>query len=323
MFILNRMPAKVEQDGQFSVAKNQVRIGARARLDGKSTSGAEFFNEAPLSGRVNFQARTFEMDGTGQNAEGRGVVFHLVGDIANRPPTADPGPDRVVECESPTTTTVSLDGGASLDGDPGDAITHYQWFRGPVGVSNQSAVTLNLPLGDSRFRLHVYDKDLASDSREQSIQVVDTTPPELVLARDEWCLWPPNHAFALFKLGQEIAYSSTDRCDSDAPTVKLVEVTSCVLGQLGTCDPVGEAVDARGSGSTSPDIRFGASTACVRAERTGTGSGRYYLATIEATDAHGNSVRKKVRIIVPHDSRGHASCVRAEGVDEMDHRCDL
>lgn len=325
MFILNRMPAEVAPDGMsFTVASFQVKLGARARLDGKPPGGAEFINEAPLRGTVNHAAATFVLDGQGRDTEGHAVVFHLEGHITNRPPTADPGPDRVVECESPTTTSISLDAGASFDGDPGDQIIHYQWFKGPVGLSNQAAVTVEAPLGTNRYQLHVYDNDLASDSHEQRIEVVDTTPPDLTLVRDEWCLWPPNHAFALFKLGREITFSSTDRCDAQPPVVSIVGLESCAAGPNGTevCGGNSEAVDARGSGSTSPDVRFGPTTACVRSERTGGGAGRVYRATIEAVDSHHNSVRRQIRIVVPHDMSGHPSCSRAEGIDEADTRCE-
>lgn len=324
MFILNRMPADFEQDGRtFTVAPFQVKLGARARIDGKPPGGSEFINEGPLRGSVDYAAGIFSLDGAGRNADGRGVVFHLEGHIMNRPPSADPGPDRVVECESPTTTSVTLTGAASSDGDPGDSITHYQWFSGSAGLANQVSVTVGAPLGDNRYRLHVYDKDLASNSREQSIQVVDTTPPQFSLDRDEWCLWPPNHAFALFNLGQEITYTATDRCDAQAPTVSLVKVESCVLGPTGAEEcGVGEAVDSLGSGSTSPDVRFGTSAGCVRSERTGSGSGRVYRATIQALDSHNNAVRRQIRIIVPHDISGHPNCIRAQGVDETDARCE-
>lgn len=245
--------------------------------------------------------------------------------ILNRMPAtlANPGQNRVVECESPSTTAVLLNGAASVDNDIGDEISHYQWFNGASGVSNQASVTINAPLGTHHYRLHVYDRDLASDSREQTIQVVDSTAPTLEFERDEWCLWPPNHDFALFKLGQDIPFTSTDRCDATQPSVKIVQIRSCGVDASGNevCGRA-EAVDARGAGATAPDIRFGPTAACVRAERTGTGAGRICLATIEARDAHGNVTRKEIRVTVPHDSRGRASCKRAEGLDEMDARCE-
>ncbi len=312
MFMMNRMPATMKEDGTtFTVAKSQVKLGARALINGE-WGGSEFVNEHQFTGSVNQSSRRFVLDGSGRDAEGHGLSFHLEGEIVNRPPRADPGPDRVVECETPTTTAVTLDGRASFDGDPGDVITHYQWFKGAAGVSNQPIVTVGAPLGDNHYRLHVYDHDLGSDSRELNVRLVDTTPPALSLNRTEWCLWPPNHNFALFKLGEEITYSATDRCDPHAPLVQIVALTS------------DEAVDAAGSGATSPDVRFrlGGTAACLRSERAGTGPGRGYTATIQAVDSQGNAVRQQIHITVPHDLSGHPQCIRAQGIDEADERCD-
>lgn len=309
MFILNRMPATIGQDGKsFTVAAGQVKVGSRARIDGKP-GGTEFINQGPFTGVVDFAAGTFSVDGRGRTPQGQGLVFHLEGTLANRPPSSNPGPDRVVECQSPSTTPVSLDGSASSDPDTGDAISHFQWFKGSVAVSNQSMVTVGVVLGDNRYRLHVYDRDLGSHSAEQNVRVVDTTPPELTFEQQEWCLWPPNHDFALFTLGREIPYTATDKCDPNPPVVRLVSVTS------------DESSDATGSGSTSPDIHFGPTSACVRAERSGRGTGRTYLAIVEAVDVHGNATRKKLRIVVPHNLSDHRGCIRAAGMADVDARC--
>ena len=39
----------------------------------------------------------------------------------------------------------------------------------------------------------------------------------------------------------------------------------------------------------------------LRAERSGTGSGRIYTITCQATDAYGNSTVASVTVTVPHD----------------------
>ena len=143
-------------------------------------------------------------------------------------------------------------------------------------------------LGLHRYDLHVYDADWASDRETFSVKVQDTTPPELDVSVSPVCLWPPNHEFQLFKLGRELTYGLRDACDAE-PQVKIVSVTS------------DEPADAQGSGSTGPDVRFGATTACVRAERSGTGSGRSYTVELEARDASGNVSRKSVKVVVPHD----------------------
>lgn len=140
---------------------------------------------------------------------------------------------------------------------------------------------------------------------------MDTTPPELTLAVTELCLWPPDHEYALFKLGQELAYSATDRCDANPPEVQIVKVES------------DEADSELGSGSTAPDAVSGKTTACVRAERSGLGLERRYTVTIEARD-HAkppNIIRRQVTVVVPHDKSQHPGCQRARGVDFPDSAC--
>ena len=92
--------------------------------------------------------------------------------------------------------------------------------------------------------------------------------------------------------------------------MKIVSVTS------------DEPADAPGSGSTGRDVRFGPTTACVRAERSGSGSGRSYTVELEARDASGNVSRKSVKVIVPHDGGDHPECQKATGLDALSEACE-
>ena len=76
------------------------------------------------------------------------------------------------------------------------------------------------------------------------------------------------------------------------------------------CGPVGwkiigvqsnEPVNGLGDGNTAPDWQIlGNHTVSLRAERSGTGSGRVYTITLRASDASGNlSAPKKVTVTVP------------------------
>ncbi|WP_047854228.1 PKD domain-containing protein [Archangium gephyra] len=291
----------------FIVLPGRLELGVRAKVDG-STGGSQFLNEGALTGSFDPATRTFSMDGQGQGSDGKAVRFHLQGQVVNVPPVANPGPDRVVECTSPKGTPVSLDGRASSDPD-GQPIAHYQWFEGDVGLGNEVTQSTLATLGRHRYDLHVYDGDWASDRETFSVQVQDTTPPDLDVSVSPVCLWPPNHEFQLFKLGREVAYGLSDVCDAE-PQVKIVSVTS------------DEPVDAPGSGSTGPDVRFGPTTACVRAERSGSGPGRSYTVVLEARDASGNMSRKSVKVVVPHDGGDHPECQQATGLDELSEACE-
>jgi hypothetical protein len=63
-----------------------------------------------------------------------------------------------------------------------------------------------------------------------------------------------------------------------------------------------EAVETNGSGNTEPDgSGVGSSTAYVRAERAGPGTGRLYFITFTASDSNGESCTGTVQAYVPHD----------------------
>jgi hypothetical protein len=63
-----------------------------------------------------------------------------------------------------------------------------------------------------------------------------------------------------------------------------------------------EAVAALGSGNTSPDgTGVGTSTAMVRAERAGPGTGRIYFISFSATNTSGEQCTGSVPVFVPHD----------------------
>ncbi len=65
-----------------------------------------------------------------------------------------------------------------------------------------------------------------------------------------------------------------------------------------------EAVDAPGSGNTSPDGRgVGTSTAEVRAERTAGGNGRVYHIIFTADDGNSGICSGEVLVGVPHDKK--------------------
>lgn len=291
----------------FLIPPGALRIGVSAVVNGAS-GGTELGNEGPATGTFNLASNTFTFDVIGSNPSGQGVRAHLVGTVVNHPPVANPGPDKSVECQSPTTTAVVLDGSASSDPDPGDVLSHFQWFESGAGRGNQKSVILQVALGSHDYALHVNDQRLASHHAVQRVRVVDTTPPTLTVTVNPVCLWPPNHRFALFRLGEQIRFTSQDKCDP-SPEVYVKSIVS------------NEAADAPGSGSTDPDAVAGRNAGCVRAERAGTGTARSYTVTLEAVDDFKNKATATVEILVPHDLSQHPGCARAEGIDALDSRC--
>ncbi len=132
----------------------------------------------------------------------------------------------------------------------------------------------------------------------QVIEVVDSTPPEIVAnPGDDRALWPPDHRMVFFRRS-DFAPLVADAC-GDATW----RFSGCVSNQPD---------DARrerpgGDGAFPGDclVAGDGSFVAVRAERAGQGRGdREYRILIEATDACGNASAAPIATIrVPHDAR--------------------
>jgi hypothetical protein len=119
------------------------------------------------------------------------------------------------------------------------------------------------------------------------IDASDTTPPQFEFSVTPTVLWPANHKMV------EITPSWTvsDAIDQ-TPDVSLVSVVS------------NEGDDTQGDGNTSDDIQIGDDGSIyLRAERSGTGTGRIYTITYKAVDDCGNATIRSATVTVPHDKR--------------------
>jgi pimeloyl-ACP methyl ester carboxylesterase len=119
--------------------------------------------------------------------------------------------------------------------------------------------------------------------------VADTTPPTLMVAVSPATLWPVNHL--LIPITATI--SVTDDVDQN-PSVELLSITA------------NEPVNGTGDGNTVGDIAgadFGTDDRAfsLRAERSGTGTGRIYTITYRARDAAGNTTTASATVTVPHN----------------------
>lgn len=193
------------------------------------------------------------------------------------------GPDQVVECTGHEGTPVRLDGSASeIDGEP----VTLEW-RGSFGTATGLRPTVTLPVGRHEVTLTATDRFGTTSTDIVVVDVVDTRPPEInsVTAAPP-TLWPPNHRMVPVTVTVDVR----DVCHA-APTCRIASVMS------------NEPVNAVGDGNTSPDWRIiDALTVELRAERSGTRSGRVYTITVQCTDASGNaSALRDVMVTVPHD----------------------
>lgn len=103
-------------------------------------------------------------------------------------------------------------------------------------------------------------------------------------AASEGVIWPPNHSMIA-----ETVVGVTDSYGL-ATTITVTGIQQ------------DEPVESAGSGNTEPDgSGVGTSTAYVRAERSGMGTGRIYFISYSATDSSGAQCTGTVQAYVPHD----------------------
>ena len=196
---------------------------------------------------------------------------------------ASAGPDQVVECASHAGAIARLDGSASdFDGQP----VILEW-RGPFGTVTGPQPSVTLPIGRHEVTLTATNRSGETSSDIVVIEVVDTRAPEITsVTASSPVLWPPNHTM----VPVIIAVDVSDVCHA-SPACRITGVTS------------NEPVNALGDGNTAPDWNVtGPLTVELRAERSGTGTGRIYTITVQCTDASGNtSSLRDVVVTVPHD----------------------
>jgi hypothetical protein len=103
-------------------------------------------------------------------------------------------------------------------------------------------------------------------------------------------LWPPNHKLRTISISaSRVTDGNKEACDVTITDVRQTE-----------------AVDAPGSGNTSPDAancdnRTATSKIDLRGERSGINDSRYYEVSITMTDSDNNTSTGSVVSLVPHD----------------------
>ncbi len=123
-------------------------------------------------------------------------------------------------------------------------------------------------------------------THSQTVTIQDTTPPNIkkvTVSPD--VLWPPNHRM----VPVTVKVLVSDNCDLN-PTCKIISVAS------------NEPENGLGDGDMAPDWRItGDFVAFLRAERSGTGSGRVYTIGVACIDTCGNTSTSNIIVTVPHD----------------------
>jgi hypothetical protein len=212
--------------------------------------------------------------------------------VSNSAPSAAAGTSQTVA----ENTQVTL-AGAAGDSDAEDLATlSHQWQQiggSPVTLANDSLLMPSFtapwvaPGGeDFIFQLDVND-NYAPNPKSASDQVTVhvnnvNDPPTCNLAQSSVAsLWPPNHKLLPVSIRNVIGTGDT---------LTVTGVTQ------------DEAVNGLGDGDTGPDAVIEDGNLLLRAERSGTGDGRVYRVSFNATDAEG-SCSGSVTVGVPRDNK--------------------
>jgi hypothetical protein len=159
----------------------------------------------------------------------------------------------------------------------------------------------SLPFGTVVNHCSATDLSGNRSSCSFTVEVRDTVPPYVTTRDVPMVLWPGNHKYVDFSLADCITAVSDDCGGGLAPNEfgRITKITS------------DEAEDdkldkgERGDGDTCNDaVITGRSTARLRSERMGTGSGRVYRVHFEVNDVAGNTTSGSCKVVVPHDQSG-------------------
>ena len=214
---------------------------------------------------------------------------------------------RTVEIEDTTPPVVTLNGSAMVTLECGIetytelGATAFDICDGalpnptPVGTVDESTP------GTYEIDYTATDGAGLSDTATRTVNVVDTTPPEIILAAGPIELWPPNHkyhSFAVDGLVTEVVEACAD-----------LDVDDVVIASTSSDEE--ENATGGGDGNTTDDIviqtgpPLDCSSVDLRAERQGGSDGRVYMINLEVTDGP-NMDAETFEVHVPHSKKSGA-----------------
>lgn len=299
-------------DGRLDLAVGNVEDGTVSVLPGRGDGTFDAQTRLAVGTRpVPVALGDFNGDGAldivAGNVGDQTVSVLINACTGNRPPTADAGPDQVLECTGDLQATARMDGLASTDPDstPGtnDDVTTFDWSEQGRLLASGPAASIPLSLGRHAVSLKVTDKGGVTGFDTAIVTVEDTTPPRIdAIAASPATLSPPNHKL----VPVSIAVVATDACDR-APACTIVSVTSS------------EPVPGRGRGTGGPDVVItdpgpqlspARLAVLLRAEGVSVGHGRTYAIDVACDDAAGNAFTGRTTVTVVPGSAGRHRAVR-------------
>ncbi len=153
-------------------------------------------------------------------------------------------------------------------------------------------------LGETTVTLTVEDDSGETDQCTATVTVVDVTSPNMIPQVQPHVIWPPNHQYETFVLGDFVS-SVSDNCAS--LTIDDVSIYKATSDEL-------ENGQGGGDGNTMNDIIISGDCKSVqlRKERNANGNGRVYTIYLELDDGNGNTSSATCQVQVPHNNGGTA-----------------
>lgn len=257
----------------------------------KDGSGNSIGTAAVIQTSLTPGTYTFTLTATDPGGLSSTATTHVTVVKENLPPVADAGPDQTIGCTGPSGINVTLDGSKSSDPD-GDTLS-FVWKDGsgnPIGTS--AIIQKMLTPGTYMFTLTVTDPGGLSSTATTHVNIGGTTPPDLHVMLSPTTLGPPNHELVDIRA----TIYANDVCGA-TPAITLVSITSNEPDQgLGDGDQPND-IQAIGGGP----VPYGTFVHAflLRAERSGTGTGRVYTVTYMAKDASGMETKAVAWVRVP------------------------
>jgi len=188
-----------------------------------------------------------------------------------------------ISCPAPSSASANASCEASIpDLTSGVTASDNLTPTGSLSITQTPAAGTTVGLGNHNITVTV--TDLAGNSRSCSttFSITDNTGPSInSVSATPSTLSPPNHSMR----DVMVNYTTADNCGA----------ANCTLSVTSN-----EPVNGVDDGDTAPDWQIlDAHHVRLRAERSGSGTGRVYTITITCTDAAGNQTSKSVTVSVP------------------------
>jgi uncharacterized protein (TIGR03382 family) len=163
-----------QPNGRFTIPANTGRVVVTAAENGTHTS-FDTFNSQDITGTIDPVSGAVSFDSFSQGQDDTTITIGLSGANTTHPPVAAFTVPPTIECNQARGAAVTLDGTASSD--PDNDIKFFQWIVNGGAPLFGAKTPATLVLGTNDVMLNVFDSTLAVGTADETVRVVDTTPP--------------------------------------------------------------------------------------------------------------------------------------------------